>query len=675
MRGVTGIVTFTFIVTFIFWIYSGHVTLFQGQIIVHDEETDKSTAGKLNEKFNHDSNVLKKSEQFGNTFVSKSASSIPVLIQTETPEPSSMVLTNKVSEMETDLALKRSSSSLTSTTTIGSQTLSTMLKSAPTSSARRGDLQREARVKERKDFSKYTPPQEVPPTSKSAPTGSIRHGENQTEADAMVQNKFDKYSEIIVNQSAHHEDLNFEHKNVGITRSNLVSLSHKVVNNSLNSAIANQTFTPEFGGHLRNSTLNQVVETPNQNVKVQVNSNSSSPYLNASKATSGTESLGVEINPTMSHINTTMVPDPKGLNYTASNMSTSKIKLPTCPERMFTDNKTRIVLYTKKRSGSSFTLDILRTHPDMYTMFEPLMLVLPERYTFMDNVSREFMLNNVLQCDFHTNISNHLIPMDRYHTQPFGPVPQAPSWVKNKFWGRLCINAKAVLKGSTTTDANSDKSAKLVEDACKQQKYLAIKVIRFTNLESLHCALQSGVKIIYLVRDLRGIINSRISLDLKEHRPLTSEVDYIWEIEKYCRELDSDIRYLHRMNEIMPEVIQKNLLVLRYEDLAVNPLNMTKLVYDFLDVDLHQKVVKFIKENTNVDTTKSKDSYSTARKSSEVAQSWKYKLDRKYIEHVQRICGDSLKLLGYKLVHNDVSLQSDLVGEIQDDVLKKLSKI
>ena len=665
MRGVTGIVTFTFIVTFIFWVYSGHVTLFQGQIIVYDEETDKSTSGKQNDNFNHDSNALVKSEELDNTVVSKSTSSLPVLMQTENPEPATMVPTNKVSEMGTDLAMKISTNSLTSTTTIGSQTFSTMSK-------RRDGLQR---VTERNDFGKYTSQQEVPSTSKSAPTGSARHEDNQTEADTTAQSEFDKYSETTVNQSAH-GDLNFEHKNVGITRNNLVSLSHKEPNNSIDPVITeNHSISSESGDNLKNSALSEVVESPNRNVKGQVNSNSSGPYLNASIAMSGRESLGVEINRTLNHPYATMVPDSKGLNYTAGNMSTSKTKLPTCPERIFTDTKTRIVLYTKKRSGSSFTLDILRTHPDTYTMFEPLMLVLPQRYTFMDNVSTEFMMNNVLQCDFHTHISNHLIPMDRYHTQPFGPVPQATSWVKNKFWGRLCNSAKAVLKGSTTTNANSDRSAKLVEDACKQQKYLAVKVIRFTNLESLHCAIQSGVKIIYLVRDLRGIINSRISLDKKEHRPLTAEEDYIWEIEKYCRELDSDIRYIHRMNEIMPEVVQKNLLVLRYEDLAVNPLNMTKLVYDFLDVDLHQKVVKFIKENTNVDTTKSKDSYSTARKSSEVAQSWKYKLDRKYIEHVQRICGDSLKLLGYKLVHNDVSLQSDLVGEIQDDVLKKLSKM
>ena len=66
------------------------------------------------------------------------------------------------------------------------------------------------------------------------------------------------------------------------------------------------------------------------------------------------------------------------------------------------------------------------------------------------------------------------------------------------------------MRGTGTTQANPYKTPELVEEACKHKKYLIVKVIRFENVESLHCALRAGVKILYLVRDLRGVIYSRM---------------------------------------------------------------------------------------------------------------------------------------------------------------------
>ncbi len=631
MRGVTGVVTLIFTLTLVLWIYSGHMTLFQGQVVLYAQENDQSLMGKEDDKVDQNF-MLETSEELLEPLHSESKTTLPVFIQTRNTVSKKHVPINTVSEMPADTTLSTTTSTL----------------------------------------------QELSAPSSSPPMKSVRHESLQREATVTIQEKTNTYSGMEGNiTTGITKKVDVDHVTTGTSRKTTFStVTHSTFNNSKQSVHGvNQTFVPEFTGNPINSTLSQEVRNSSQNIVVQFNSTTSGVHLNVSTSMNSGENLAVDKNGTGAILNTSMVTGSKIFENTKSNLqlTTFPLAIPSCPDRIFTDNKTRIVLYTKKRSGSSFTLDILRNHPDTFTMFEPIRLVLPKRYTFMDNVSTEFMMHNVLQCDFHTNVSKSLIPMDRYHKEPFGPVPQPPSWVENSFWGRLCNAAKAALQGSSTSRANSYRTPTLVEEGCQHQKHLAVKVIRFTKLESLHCALMAGVKIIYLVRDLRGIINSRISLDKKEHQAHTSEEDYIWEIEKYCRELDSDMNYLNRMNGSMPDVLKKNLLLLRYEDLAVNPRNMTQLVYDFLGIDLHENVVKFINDNTHVDQTKSRSSYSTARNSAEVAQSWKSKLEMKYIQHIQRICGDNLKLFGYRHVLNDTSLHSDLVGEIQDRVLKRLS--
>ena len=129
------------------------------------------------------------------------------------------------------------------------------------------------------------------------------------------------------------------------------------------------------------------------------------------------ENLAVDTN--WKGVQSTTVPDLQRNDNTKYNVSISQSTLPTCSSRQFTDNKTRIVIFTKYRSGSSFTFDILRNHPDTFAMFEPLMLLKSENYTFKDNVLTEFMTQNVLKCDFHTKILQHSFLDDLHDRKSF----------------------------------------------------------------------------------------------------------------------------------------------------------------------------------------------------------------------------------------------------------------
>ena len=105
--------------------------------------------------------------------------------------------------------------------------------------------------------------------------------------------------------------------------------------------------------------------------------------------------------------------------------------------------------------------------------------------------------------------------------------------------------------------------------------------------------------------------------------------------------------------------------IVRYEDIALDPVTETRKIYDFLAMEIPSEVENFLEIATkNDDKTKYEKGqeymkiYSTTRKSSENLQKWRMKADFFLTEQVQSKCGEMMKKFKYKTFTNIEELRN-----------------
>ncbi|KAJ8344211.1 hypothetical protein SKAU_G00315400 [Synaphobranchus kaupii] len=108
-------------------------------------------------------------------------------------------------------------------------------------------------------------------------------------------------------------------------------------------------------------------------------------------------------------------------------------------------------------------------------------------------------------------------------------------------------------------------------------------------------------------------------------------------------------------------------MLVRYEDLARNPLQKTKEIYEFMGMSLDQNVVKWIQTNTRgVRELSAKHKYGTVRDSAANAESWRLKLSFEMVDYTQNVCQQVLHQLGYKAVKSSEELKNMSLTLVQD---------
>ena len=95
--------------------------------------------------------------------------------------------------------------------------------------------------------------------------------------------------------------------------------------------------------------------------------------------------------------------------------------------------------------------------------------------------------------------------------------------------------------------------------------------------------------------------------------------------------------------------------IVRYEDIALDPVAETSKIYNFIGLEISPEVEKFLEIATqNEDKTKYKKGeefmkiYSTTRKSSENLQKWRVKADFSLSKQVQTKCKIMMEKFRYK---------------------------
>lgn len=323
---------------------------------------------------------------------------------------------------------------------------------------------------------------------------------------------------------------------------------------------------------------------------------------------------------------------------------------------------TVIAIVTLGRTGSTFTGEILNSHPGVFYLDEPLHV-----YDGVDRVLRHELVQNaknltrtkkqeikreilkpIFNCQF---TGKYMAEYIRYNQNPKVTRNFARSRVLTELLG--CNSMPDDNLKITQCPLHSLNATKL-RQACKRYKYLVVKLLRadIGDLLPFYNSTDYLFKVIYLVRDPRGIVNSqhgtgwfaRPNSNLAQQMSISAN--------NTCRPL---LKGILDVAAVHPE---RN-MVLRYEDMAMKPHIFTKKVLDFVGLRIADSVAQHI--NSHVKSQRRHiphDWFSYRNNSTATALAWKKTMKSHLQKVVQSIpsCDLFIRKLSYDKLANQTIL-------------------
>ena len=195
-------------------------------------------------------------------------------------------------------------------------------------------------------------------------------------------------------------------------------------------------------------------------------------------------------------------------------------------------------------------------------------------------------------------------------------------------------------------DPKCENLVKLFVANCAKKPISAMKLIRVRLSYALPLLkVNSNLKIIHYVRDPRGILFSRMKIFFKHVQP-PIWADSNWNIYAagLCTRMLDDIASAATIKRLYP----KNIMTLRYEDLAAEPTKYSKRLYEFIGYKLPQYVGKKVNESVLSEFDWGK--FDTIRKNSTATSiAWRSKLDPEKKALFTKACKKVLDHYHYKV--------------------------
>ncbi|KAM4722258.1 carbohydrate sulfotransferase 1 [Rhinophrynus dorsalis] len=354
------------------------------------------------------------------------------------------------------------------------------------------------------------------------------------------------------------------------------------------------------------------------------------------------------------------------------------------PERLCEDSqplaynysrKTHILILATTRSGSSFVGQLFNQHSDIFYLFEPLYHV---QYTLIPKIiqtkspadrrvmlgaSRD-LLRSLYDCDLYF-LENYIKPQPVNHTT-------------DKLFRRGASKALCslpVCDSLESTDVYLDEgecgkkcgslNLTLAMESCKDHGHVAIKTVRVPQVSDLRALVEDprlNLKIIQLVRDPRGILASRSETFRDTYRlwriwRATGRKPYNLDVSQLTMVCEDFLKSIST-GFSRPPWLKGRYMLLRYEDLARNPMKKMEEIYEFVGIPVDGNVERWIHNSTRADQSSSRHKYGTVRNSAATAESWRLTLSYDIVEFTQNACRQVLSELGYKIVGSSQALRN-----------------
>lgn len=350
-----------------------------------------------------------------------------------------------------------------------------------------------------------------------------------------------------------------------------------------------------------------------------------------------------------------------------------------------TINRKHILLLATTRTGSSFVGEFFNQQGDnMFYLFEPLwhvekMLTLEGGGTNATAAAKAYrdVLRQLFLCDFSLLESFiEPLPVDHVTTGLF----------RRESSSSLCAASvcSPVVKGvferyRCRTRRCGPLNLTMASQSCLQKEHSAIKSVRVRQLETLRPLAEDprlDVKFIQLVRDPRAVLASRMVAFASKYKSwkqwatsgdVPFDDDEVRKLKGNC----DNIRMSAEVGLKQPRWLRGRYMLVRYEDIARFPMRKATEMYRFSGMPFTPQVQSWILKNTQV-SKETSGVYSTQKNSSEQVEKWRFNLPFKIAQVVQRACGPTLKLFGYKFVSSEEMLTDKSISLIEDKVFNFL---
>ncbi|KAM8838038.1 carbohydrate sulfotransferase 3b isoform 1-T3 [Spinachia spinachia] len=354
-------------------------------------------------------------------------------------------------------------------------------------------------------------------------------------------------------------------------------------------------------------------------------------------------------------------------------------------QEVATEGRKHILLLATTRTGSSFVGEFFNQQRDnMFYLFEPLwhvekMLTLETGGTNATAAVKAYrdVLQRLFLCDFsllESFIDPH--PVDHTTAALFRRGSSSslcedsvcsPA-VKGVFERYRCRNRRCGPLNLT-----------MASESCLQKEHRVIKSVRVRQLDNLRPLAEDprlDVKFIQLVRDPRAVLASRMVAFAAKYKnwkqwavdeDVPIDNDEVRRLKGNC----DNIRMSAEIGLRQPAWLRGRYLLVRYEDIARFPMRKATEMYRFAGMPFTSQVESWILKNTQ-SSKEASGVYSTQKNSSEQVEKWRFGLPFKIAQVVQKVCGPTLKLFGYKSVSSEEMLRDKSFSLIEDKVFKLL---
>nr|XP_006814980.1 PREDICTED: carbohydrate sulfotransferase 1-like [Saccoglossus kowalevskii] len=244
-------------------------------------------------------------------------------------------------------------------------------------------------------------------------------------------------------------------------------------------------------------------------------------------------------------------------------------------DKMKETKRVRLLVIGRMTTGSKAIAGYFSGRPDFFYAYEPGHMLFSMSNLFKGSVQDDGHVNlekiQVTLRDFLHGIYNCNFTNHPYFTQGFN----APISI---YKIRAGLNS---LPMPITEDT--------LTSICKSKRHVIAKVVRLNDLLQLMPMLENDeVKVLFLARDPRGMASSRHKRFLQHldhhHGDNTADgelhprlIDYVVE---HCNWLETNYNAITQG----PPWIRKNSMVIRYEDMAINPNKIVPSMFKFVEL-------------------------------------------------------------------------------------------
>ncbi|KAK8747518.1 hypothetical protein OTU49_016430 [Cherax quadricarinatus] len=292
----------------------------------------------------------------------------------------------------------------------------------------------------------------------------------------------------------------------------------------------------------------------------------------------------------------------------------------------------QVVIATTWRSGSTFLEELLESHSAVYNHYEPLLQFgLRQIRGGEDSLEAQRIIHDLLSCRYSEH-KQYLTTAQKIK-EMISRNTRLWSTCSTKEWGdALCFNDV------------------FLKEACQLFPWATMKIVRL-RLKFLRPLLEDenlNVRIVFLVRDPRGVMNSRTDTVKWCTAPDCSDPKAL------CTDMEDDLEAALQLQKDFPG----KLYILRYEDMSLNPVNKTRELLDYTGLDFDAKMEEFLDSHTTKNLDKP---WSTSRESKTRVTYWVSKLSSIKLKAVQGACDHVMKRFGYLPISSNKNITVDSI--------------